>query len=91
MRDETFIILDEARLFAQGRQTEGGEVVPAALVRPLPRAGEPEIGRRAEGDTDAFVSPKVPAWVNDPVKWRSLSRAERRQLERHHRKQTRGR
>lgn len=31
--------------------------------------------------------PAVPSWVADPVKWQSLSRAERRALERHHRRQ----
>jgi len=30
--------------------------------------------------------PAVPAWVTDPAKWVTLSRAERRALERHHRK-----
>jgi len=32
--------------------------------------------------------PAVPPWVTDVRKWQSLSRAERRALERHHRKQT---
>lgn len=34
---------------------------------------------------------RVPDWVADPVKWQALTRAERRQLERHHAKQARGR
>ena len=33
--------------------------------------------------------PAVPSWVQNPEKWVTLSRAERRQLERHHRKQQR--
>lgn len=31
--------------------------------------------------------PRTPPWVTDVAKWRSLSRAERRALERHHRRQ----
>jgi hypothetical protein len=33
--------------------------------------------------------PAVPSWVENPEKWVTLSRADRRALERHHRKQTR--
>jgi hypothetical protein len=33
---------------------------------------------------------RVPEWVKDPAKWRSMTRADRRAVERHHRKQTRG-
>lgn len=61
---------------------------------------EPEFGARTPGDTAAFVGPvpaelgrtlpAVPSWVKDPAKWVTLSRAERRALERHHRKATRG-
>lgn len=35
--------------------------------------------------------PAVPPWVTDPAKWVTLSRADRRALERHHRKVTGGR
>lgn len=33
-----------------------------------------------------YTPPRTPEWVTDIAKWRSLSRAERRALERHHRK-----
>lgn len=56
------------------------------ITPPAIAPGDPEFGRRAPGDTAKFVGPKVPAWVTDPEKWQSLSRAERRALERHHRK-----
>lgn len=37
----------------------------------------------------ARTLPAVPEWVQDPAKWVTLSRADRRALERHHRKQQR--
>jgi hypothetical protein len=40
------------------------------------------------GATDRTL-PAVPDWVQDPAKWVTLSRADRRALERHHRKQQR--
>jgi len=80
------IVLDEPQVFVQGRQAECDTIVPASAARPLP-AGEPEFGRRARGDTSMFIGPKVPAWAQDPEKWVALSRADRRALERHHRKQ----
>lgn len=36
---------------------------------------------------DARQLPAVPSWVADPAKWVTLSRADRRALERHHRRQ----
>jgi len=85
------------------------------------RPGEPEFGRRAPGDTAAFVGPRaigvaldvvesgvlnverrdgepspaadkptparVPEWVKNPAKWQTMTRAERRAVERHHRRQ----
>lgn len=38
------------------------------------------------GHDHPAATPRVPPWVRDPVKWASLSRRERRALERHHRK-----
>lgn len=46
----------------------------------------------APDEAEAFRPPErtlpaVPSWVTDVRKWQSLSRPERRALERHHRKQ----
>jgi len=45
--------------------------------------------QRATADATARTLPAVPPWVQDAAKWVTLSRAERRALERHHRKQRR--
>jgi Trm5-related predicted tRNA methylase len=40
----------------------------------------------AVSDDVSRQSPKVPPWVTDLAKWGSLSRAERRKMERYHRR-----
>lgn len=51
-----------------------------------PEPGQPEVGRCEPGDTAPFVGPRVPPWVTDTTKWLTLSRTERRKLERHHKR-----
>lgn len=55
-----------------------GITPPASAFRPPVAPVSPPSGREGLA--------KVPAWVTDPEKWQSLSRAERRALERYHRK-----
>jgi len=55
----------------------------------LPPPGPYEAASVASPSSETRQLPRTPAWVADPAKWATLSRAERRALERHHRKQTR--
>lgn len=51
--------------------------------------GELVVEQRAAPPAVARPTPaRVPEWVKDPVKWQALSRADRRELERHHRRVT---
>lgn len=56
--------------------------VPADPSAAAARDASPDAG-------PARRLPAVPSWVQDPAKWVALSRADRRALERHHRKQQR--
>lgn len=62
------------------RPDESNHVHVHALPTPTPEDRSP-----------ATTPPKVPSWVTDVAKWGSLTRYERRQMERFHRKQQRTR
>lgn len=56
-----------------------------AAIRSLPPLSA--YVEQAEADVEHLAQrARVPDWVRDPAKWVTLSRAERRALERHHRK-----
>lgn len=46
--------------------------------------------KQAEADVEHLAQrARVPDWVRDPAKWQTLSRSERRALQRHHEKEMR--
>jgi hypothetical protein len=78
-RTASFIAYDEATLAQLDPiAVHAMRAVPAPYAAAVDEAVE-QLAQRA----------KVPPWVADPVKWRSLSRRERRALERHHKRETR--
>lgn len=65
-------------------------VSPELVHRGTPLDVEPEL---AAGAAPAGTSTpaRVPDWVQDPAKWQAMTRAERRAVERHHRRVSGGR
>jgi hypothetical protein len=57
----------------------------AAAARDASPVATPDVSR-VDGAVAARQLPAVPSWVQDSAKWVTLSRADRRALERHHRK-----
>lgn len=75
--EPSFVALDEARAFVQHER------------KPLPI--EPYVAA-VDGVVEQLAErAKVPAWVLNPEKWQSLSRAERRATARHHEREQRRR
>jgi hypothetical protein len=90
MRDETFrdpVPMTEEEIAAYHRI---GELPPpSCLVAPDLHDGYAAAASdvsRVDRALQARRLPHIPSWVQHPEKWVTLSRAERRQLERHHRK-----
>lgn len=54
-----------------------------------PSAAAASDASRVDTRVQTRQLPAVPSWVQDAEKWQSLSRADRRALERHHRKRQR--
>lgn len=78
MRDPREILAEEAYRQQHARDVEQlaeEAVVPSRVLSP--------------GAGPAPQLPRIPEWVVDHEKWLTLSRPERRALERHHRKQGR--
>ena len=92
MRDETFPILDPTHPEGPRRMIPLTDDELAAYHRhgELP---PPSAFATAPDDLAATrpapksTLPAVPEWVQDPEKWVTLSRADRRALERHHQRQ----
>jgi len=98
----TFVALDEARAFAAGRDVEGvmrsvngdelRRLAPQAIGVSLEVAEGGELTVERRNDMPAALSKptpaRVPEWVRDSAKWQTMTRAERRAVERHHRRVT---
>lgn len=57
------------------------DVVEAGVLNVERRDDEPLV------DAGKPTPARVPDWVQDPAKWQTMTRAERRAVERHHRRQ----
>jgi hypothetical protein len=90
MRDETFPILDPTHPDGPRRMIPLTDDDLATYhktgIMPPPSAYVEAASEAVEQLAERSL-PKVPTWVADAGKWQSLSRAERRALERHHRRQ----
>lgn len=97
MRNETFPILDPTRpdgprgIANQPWLDESHDEASAEAERVPSRVQARDEPCADPGNCDVHTVakptlPATPPWVTDVQKWQDLSRAERRQLERHHRK-----
>lgn len=88
MRDLAERFADEAAVLQQmGDPHAYRQYIAGALPDP---PESPFVPTEAEQAPAERTLPAVPSWVRDPAKWVTLSRADRRALERHHRKQLKG-
>lgn len=66
--------------------------VAAELVhRGAPLDVVPATSYDGRADVSKSTPARVPEWVKDPAKWQTMTRAERRAVERHHRRVPGGR
>lgn len=84
---ETHTVLDPRAIVVALDVVESGTLPVERRMPPIdafaPAPDELAAGRPAP------TPARVPSWVKDPVKWQSMTRAERRAVERHHRRQQR--
>lgn len=78
---------------AQAEIMAAGKILPPPEPGDTFTAGKHEFTAADGGDGwlhwQRRALPAVPEWVADPARWQTLSRAERRALERHHRREMR--
>lgn len=90
MRDETFPVLDPTHPDGPRRMVPmtDGEIEAYHRIGelPPPSAYVAAVGEAVEQLAERA---KVPAWVLNPEKWQTLSRAERRATARHHEREQR--
>lgn len=102
--EASFVALDEARAFVQHERKPlpiepiVADVPSRVLARDEPCADPancdvhaPYVAAVDEAVEQLAERAKVPAWVLNPEKWQSLSRAERRATARHHEREQRRR
>lgn len=84
------MLIDESAAFAAMADPHAyRQYIAGALPDPPESPFVPADTSRVDQPLQTRQLPAVPSWVQDPEKWQSLSRADRRALERHHRKQQR--